>query len=99
MLQDECSVLDIKIAEKLAENEEAAGNENFQSFIILVEKMSCVETSIAKLSDEIQFLNDEIHVQIINNLKNEMLLQNLHTKHLEQLHKERGNFCLTVSFF
>ena len=29
MLEDECSVLDIKIAEKLAEKEEGAGNENF----------------------------------------------------------------------
>ena len=46
MLEDKCSVLDIKIAEKLAEKEEGAGNENFQSFIELVEKMSRVETSI-----------------------------------------------------
>ena len=29
MLEDECSVLDIKIAEKLAEKEEGAGGENF----------------------------------------------------------------------
>ena len=40
MLEDECYVLDIKIAEKLAEKEERAGNENFQSFIESVEKMS-----------------------------------------------------------
>ena len=47
MLEDECSVLDIKIAEKLAENKEGAGNENFQSFIESVKKMSRVEASIA----------------------------------------------------
>ena len=88
MLEDECSVLDIKIAEKLAEKEEGAGNENFQSFIELVEKMSRVETSIAKLNDEIQFLNDAIHVQILNNPENEMLLRNLYTNRLEELHKE-----------
>ena len=86
MLEDECSVLDIKIAEKLAEKEEGAGNENFQSFIELVEKMSRVETSIAKLNDEIQFLNDAIHVQILNNPENEMLLRNLYTNRLEELH-------------
>ena len=40
MLKDECYALDIKIAEKLAEKEERAGNENFQSFIESVEKMS-----------------------------------------------------------
>ena len=40
MLEDECYVLDTKIAEKLAEKEERAGNENFQSFIESVEKMS-----------------------------------------------------------
>ena len=88
MLEDEWSVLDIKIAEKLAEKEEGAGNENFQSFIELVEKMSRVETSIAKLNDEIQFLNDAIHVQILNNPENEMLLRNLYTNRLEELHKE-----------
>ena len=88
MLDDECSVLDFKIAEKLAEKEEGAGNENFQSFIELVEKMSRVETSIAKLNDEIQFLNDAIHVQILNNPENEMLLRNLYTNRLEELHKE-----------
>ena len=88
MLEDECSVLDIKIAEKLAEKEEGAGNENFQSFIELVEKMSRVETSIAKLNDEIQFLNDAIHVQILNNPENERLLRNLYTNCLEELHKE-----------
>ena len=87
MLEDKCSVLDIKIAEKLAEKEEGAGNENFQSFIQLVEKMSRVETSIAKLNDEIQFLNDAIHVQILNNPENEMLLRNLYTIRLE-LHKK-----------
>ena len=88
MLEDEWSVLDIKIAEKLAEKEEGAGNENFQSFIELVEKMSRVETSIAKLNDEIQFLNDAIHVQILNNPENEMLLRNLYTNRLEELQKE-----------
>ena len=56
MLEDECSVPDIKIVEKLAEKAEGAGNERFQSFIELVEKMSRVETSIAKLNDETQFL-------------------------------------------
>ena len=64
MLEDECSVLDIKIAEKLAEKKEGTGNENFQSFIESVEKMSHVETSMAKLNDELQFLNDAIHVQL-----------------------------------
>ena len=47
MLEDECSVLDIKTAEKLAEKEEVPGNKNLQSFIESVEKMSCFETSIA----------------------------------------------------
>ena len=64
MLEDECSVLDIKIAEKLAENKEGAGNENFPSFIESVKKMSHVQTSMAKLNDELQFLNDAIHVQL-----------------------------------
>ena len=76
MLEDECSVLDIKIAGKLAEKEVGAGSGNFQSFIELVEKMSRVETSIAKLNDEIQFLNNAIHVQILNNPENEMLRRN-----------------------
>ena len=40
MLEDECSVLDIKIIEKLAEKEDGAGYENLQSFIELVKKMS-----------------------------------------------------------
>ena len=83
MLEDEWSVLDIKIAEKLAEKEEGAGNENFQSFIELVEKMSRVETSIAKLNYEIQFLNDAIHVQILTNPENEMLLRYLYTNRLD----------------
>ena len=67
MLEDECSVLDIKIAEKLAEKKEGAGKENFQSFIESVEKMSHFEISMAKLNDEIQFLNDAIHAKILNN--------------------------------
>ena len=57
-------------------------------FIELLGKMSLVERSIAKLNDEIQFLNDAIHVQILNNPENEMLLRNLFTNHLERLHKE-----------
>ena len=56
-------------------------------FIELLGKMSLVETSIAKLNDEIQFLNDAIHVQILNNPENEMLLRNLYTIRLE-LHKK-----------
>ena len=64
MLEDECSVLHIKIAEKLTEKKEGAGNENFQSFIESAKKMSRVETSIAKLNDELQFLNDAIYVQL-----------------------------------
>ena len=88
MREDECSVLDIKIAEKLAKKEEGAENKNFQSFIELVEKMSRVETSIAKLNDEIKFLDDAIHVQILNNPKNEMFLRNLYTNRLEGLHEE-----------
>ena len=88
ILEDESSVLDIKIAEKLAEKEEEAGNENFQSFIESAEKMSHVETSIAKLNNEAEFLNDAIHVQILNNPENEMLLRNLYTNRLEELHKE-----------
>ena len=88
MLEDECSVLDIKITEKLREKEEGAGNDNFQSFIESVKKMSCVERSVAKLNDEIQFLNDAIHVQVLNDPENEMLLINLYTNHLEELHKE-----------
>ena len=87
MLDDECSVLDFKIAEKLAEKEESAGNENFQRFIESVEKMSHVETMIAKLNDEIKFLNDPIHVQILNNPENELLLRNLYTNRLEELLK------------
>ena len=47
MLEDECSVLDIKTAQKLAEKEEVPGNKNLQSFIESVEKMSRFETSIA----------------------------------------------------
>ena len=66
ILEGECSVLDIKIAEKLAEKEEGAGNENFQSLIESVEKISRVETSIAKLSNEMQFLNDAM--QYMSNL-------------------------------
>ena len=57
-------------------------------FIELLGKMSLVERSIAKLNDEIQFLNDAIHVQILNNPENEMLLRNLYTNRLEELHKE-----------
>ena len=71
MLEDKCSALDIRIAEKLAEKEDGAGNENFQSFIESVEKISCVESTIAKLNDGIQFPNDAIHVQILNNSGNE----------------------------
>ena len=87
MLEDKCSALGIKFAEKLAEKKEGAGKENFQSFIESVEKMSRFETSIAKLNDEIQFLNDAIHAQILNNPGNEMLLRNLYTNRLEELQK------------
>ena len=43
----------------------------------IFKKISRVKTSIAKLSDEIRFLNDAIHVQILDNPDNEMLLRNL----------------------
>ena len=49
MLEDECSVIDIKTAEKLAEKKEGTGNE--KSFIESVNKMSRADISIAKLSD------------------------------------------------
>ena len=90
MLEDECSVLDIKVAEKFAKKEEGAGNENFQSFIESVEKMSLPETSISKLSDEIQFLNEamQCNVQTLNNPEYEMLLKKLYTNRLEELRKE-----------
>ena len=88
MLEDECSVLDFKIAEKLAEKEEGAGNEKFQRFIESVEKMSRVETMIAKLNDGIKFLNDAIQFQILNNPENEILLRNVYTNRLEEVLKE-----------
>ena len=69
---------------------EGAGNENFQSFIESVEKMSLPETSISKLSDEIQFLNEamQCNVQTLNNPEYEMLLKKLYTNRLEELRKE-----------
>ena len=88
MLEDESSVLDIKIDEKLAEKEEGAGNENLQSLIESVEKMSRFRTSIAKLNDKIQFFNDATHAQILYNPENEMLLRHLCTNRLKELHKE-----------
>ena len=88
MLEDECSVLDIKIAEKLAKKEQGAGNKKFQSFIESVDKMSRLKRSIAKLNDEIQFLNYAIHVRTLNNPENEMMLRNFYTNRLEELHKE-----------
>ena len=54
----------LKLLRSWKKQKEGAGNENFQSFIESVEKMSRVETSIAKLNDELQFLNDAIHVQL-----------------------------------
>ena len=54
----------LKLLRSWKKKKEGAGNENFQSFIESVEKMSRVETSIAKLNDELQFLNDAIHVQL-----------------------------------
>ena len=55
---------------------------------ILKVSLNQSKKSIAKLNDEIQFLNDAIHVQILNNPENEMLLRNLYTNRLEELHKE-----------
>ena len=52
-----------------------------------VKKMSRVQTSISKSSDEIKFLNDAIQVQILNNPENEMLLRNVYARRLEELHK------------
>ena len=54
----------LKLLRSWKKKKEGAGNENFQSFIESVEKMSRVDTSIAKLNDELQFLNDAIHVQL-----------------------------------
>ena len=58
----------LKLLRSWKKKKEGAGNENFQSFIESVEKMSRVETSIAKLNDELQFLNDAIHVQLQDKL-------------------------------
>ena len=55
---------------------------------ILKVSLNQSKKSIAKLNDEIQFLNDAIHVQILNNPENEMLLKNLYTNRLEELHKK-----------
>ena len=55
---------------------------------ILKVSLNQSKKSIAKLNDEIQFLNDVIHVQILNNPENEMLLKNLYTNRLEELHKK-----------
>lgn len=53
---DECSIIDIKIVEKLAENEKGAGNKCFQRSIESIEKRSRVEINITKLRDEILLL-------------------------------------------
>ena len=60
--------------------------------------MSRVKTSTAKLSDEIQLFN-VIHVQNLNNLENEMLLRNLYTNRLEELHKELQNKVFLLNSF
>ena len=52
-----------------------------------VKKMSRVQTSISKSSDEIQFLNDAMQVQILNNPENEILPRNVYARRLEELHK------------
>ena len=39
--------------------------------------MSHFEIIMAKLNDEIQFLNDAIHANILNNPGNKILLRNL----------------------
>ena len=96
MLKDECSVLDIKIAE-LAEKEECPRNENFHW---IGRKNVMYRNKYCKLSDEIQFLNDAIHIQILHNSENEMLPRNLYARHLEELHKElQDKVYLFNSFF
>ena len=51
--------------------------------------MSRVKISISKLSDEIQFFNDIIHTEILNNPENVKFLRNLYIKRLEELYKEQ----------
>ena len=80
----------LKLLRSWKKKKEGAGNENFQSFIESVEKMSLPETSIPKLSDEIQFLNEamQCNVQTLNNPEYEMLLKKLYINRLEELRKE-----------
>ena len=88
LFEDEWFLLEIQNDEKLAEKKKTAGNKNFQGFKKKkVKKMSRVQTSISKSSDEIQFLNDAMQVQILNNPENEILLRNVYARRLEELHK------------
>ena len=48
-LEDECSVLDVKIAEKMAEKEEEAGNKNFQSLAELAKKNGTCRNKYCKI--------------------------------------------------
>ena len=76
----------------------------FQCFIESVEKISHVETSIVKQSDEIQFLDDVIHAQVLNNPEIEKKIETEKFEH-NTLKKDfvknyrRRFFYFTVMFF
>ena len=88
MLENECSEIDLEIAQKMAEKDNKTGEEDYQKYISSVKTMLSLEESIAKLSDEIKFLNDSIQIQVLRNPQHTDAIKKLYKTRLEELQND-----------
>ena len=99
LLEDECSQLDIKIIMMLAEKDSKVENENQQKQIDAYKELLQLEKRIGSISNQIQFLSDAIHVQIMNTPENEALVREIYSETLNKLHVELNEkVCFSYKF-
>ena len=85
-MEDECFQIDVKLATEIAKtNKNVNLNSNYQEFFDKCQEYAHLENSIGKLSDELQFLNDAICLQTLNNPNHEDMIIKMYDDRLSQL--------------
>ena len=85
MMEDECFQVDIKLATEMVKKQNNSANISYKEFVEKCQQYADLSDTIAKISDELRFLNDAIHIQVLNNPDNEVYIKEIYADRLQEL--------------
>ena len=91
MLEDDWFQIDIRLAPEIAKrrsNECASINNTFKEYVDKCADLADLDIRIGRISDEIQFINDAIQIQLLHNPDVEAMIKQMYANRLMELQTE-----------